>query len=274
MEQGAMRNAIVSFFLGFILAQGVWWFAAGETFGGGTPAAPSGRCASSSSTWWRSWRRAPVRARGAGGAAHAAPAPGRRGAAPVLRGRGHDEHGGRAAFGARAAAARGRRPVPRGHPGRGHRERGLRLARRERLRQSRHARRGEPLGLGPRDSPCAVPALDGHPALVDGVAGDLAAVEGEQLRRSTRQRSLARGSAGGTRSRCGGCERVRHLARHRRARSPGHVRCRGSRRAACACRGGAAPRTGVPLSAISTMRPRYITPTRSRRGAPRRGCGR
>ena len=42
MEQGAMRNAIVSFFLGFILAQGVWWFAAGQTFGGGTPSAPSG----------------------------------------------------------------------------------------------------------------------------------------------------------------------------------------------------------------------------------------
>ena len=31
MEQGAMRNAIVSFFLGFVLAQAAWWFAAGET---------------------------------------------------------------------------------------------------------------------------------------------------------------------------------------------------------------------------------------------------
>lgn len=31
MEQGAMRNAIVSFFLGFVLAQAGWWFAAGET---------------------------------------------------------------------------------------------------------------------------------------------------------------------------------------------------------------------------------------------------
>jgi len=35
MEQGAMRNVIVSFFTGFIVAQGVWWFAAGETLGGG-----------------------------------------------------------------------------------------------------------------------------------------------------------------------------------------------------------------------------------------------
>jgi hypothetical protein len=31
MEQGAMRNAIVSFFVGFLAAQAVWWFAAGET---------------------------------------------------------------------------------------------------------------------------------------------------------------------------------------------------------------------------------------------------
>jgi hypothetical protein len=35
MEQGAMRNAIVSFFLGFVLAQAAWWFAAGGTFSGG-----------------------------------------------------------------------------------------------------------------------------------------------------------------------------------------------------------------------------------------------
>jgi hypothetical protein len=34
MEQGAMRNAIVSFFLGFVAAQAVWWFAAGQTLGG------------------------------------------------------------------------------------------------------------------------------------------------------------------------------------------------------------------------------------------------
>jgi hypothetical protein len=33
MEQGAMRNVIVSFFLGFVVAQAVWWFAAGESFG-------------------------------------------------------------------------------------------------------------------------------------------------------------------------------------------------------------------------------------------------
>jgi hypothetical protein len=33
MEQGAMRNVIVSFFVGFVVAQAVWWFAAGETFG-------------------------------------------------------------------------------------------------------------------------------------------------------------------------------------------------------------------------------------------------
>jgi hypothetical protein len=33
MEQGAMRNVIVSFFLGFVVAQAVWWVAAGETFG-------------------------------------------------------------------------------------------------------------------------------------------------------------------------------------------------------------------------------------------------
>jgi hypothetical protein len=31
MEQGAMRNAIVSFFVGFLAAHSVWWFAAGET---------------------------------------------------------------------------------------------------------------------------------------------------------------------------------------------------------------------------------------------------
>jgi hypothetical protein len=31
MEQGAMRNAIVSFFVGFLAAQAVWWFAAGQT---------------------------------------------------------------------------------------------------------------------------------------------------------------------------------------------------------------------------------------------------
>ncbi|HXZ48223.1 MAG TPA: hypothetical protein VEG27_04330 [Usitatibacter sp.] len=30
MEQGAMRNAIVSFFAGLVVAQGVWWIAAGE----------------------------------------------------------------------------------------------------------------------------------------------------------------------------------------------------------------------------------------------------
>jgi hypothetical protein len=34
MEQGAMRNVIVSFFVGFIAAQAAWWFAAGETLGG------------------------------------------------------------------------------------------------------------------------------------------------------------------------------------------------------------------------------------------------
>jgi len=42
MEQGAMRNVIVSFFVGFIAAQAVWWFAAGETFGGGGLAAGAG----------------------------------------------------------------------------------------------------------------------------------------------------------------------------------------------------------------------------------------
>lgn len=33
MEQGAMRNVIVSFFVGFVVAQAVWWFVAGESFG-------------------------------------------------------------------------------------------------------------------------------------------------------------------------------------------------------------------------------------------------
>ncbi len=33
MEQGAVRNVIVSFFVGFVVAQAVWWFAAGESFG-------------------------------------------------------------------------------------------------------------------------------------------------------------------------------------------------------------------------------------------------
>ena len=33
MEQGAVRNVIVSFFVGFVAAQAVWWFAAGESFG-------------------------------------------------------------------------------------------------------------------------------------------------------------------------------------------------------------------------------------------------
>ncbi len=41
MEQGAMRNAIVSFFLGFVLAQGAWWVASGETFPGGAGSGPS-----------------------------------------------------------------------------------------------------------------------------------------------------------------------------------------------------------------------------------------
>jgi hypothetical protein len=42
MEQGAMRNVIVSFFVGFIAAQAVWWFAAGETFGGSGLASGAG----------------------------------------------------------------------------------------------------------------------------------------------------------------------------------------------------------------------------------------
>ena len=40
MEQGAVRNGIVSFFLGFVVAQAVWWFAAGGA-GAGSAAAPS-----------------------------------------------------------------------------------------------------------------------------------------------------------------------------------------------------------------------------------------
>jgi len=39
MEQGAVRNGIVSFFLGFVVAQAVWWFAAGGA-GAGTAGAP------------------------------------------------------------------------------------------------------------------------------------------------------------------------------------------------------------------------------------------
>lgn len=39
MEQGAVRNGIVSFFVGFIVAQAVWWAAAGGTL---AVAAPSG----------------------------------------------------------------------------------------------------------------------------------------------------------------------------------------------------------------------------------------
>jgi len=41
MEQGALRNAIVGYFLGFVLAQAVWWFAAGQSFGA-TGSAASG----------------------------------------------------------------------------------------------------------------------------------------------------------------------------------------------------------------------------------------
>lgn len=33
MEQGAMRNTIVSFFVGFVVAQGGWWLAASRTAG-------------------------------------------------------------------------------------------------------------------------------------------------------------------------------------------------------------------------------------------------
>jgi hypothetical protein len=39
MEQGAMRNVVVSFFAGFVIAQAVWWFVAG---GGMRAASPSG----------------------------------------------------------------------------------------------------------------------------------------------------------------------------------------------------------------------------------------
>jgi len=39
MEQGAVRNGIVSFFVGFIVAQAVWWLAAGGTL---AITAPSG----------------------------------------------------------------------------------------------------------------------------------------------------------------------------------------------------------------------------------------
>lgn len=35
MEQGATRNVVVCFFIGFIVAQAVWWFAAGESFAAG-----------------------------------------------------------------------------------------------------------------------------------------------------------------------------------------------------------------------------------------------
>lgn len=42
MEQGAMRNAIVSFFLGFLGAQGAWWFAAGQTLGTSDASASGG----------------------------------------------------------------------------------------------------------------------------------------------------------------------------------------------------------------------------------------
>jgi len=37
MEQGAMRNAIVSFFVGFLASQAVWWFAAGQTLNTAAP---------------------------------------------------------------------------------------------------------------------------------------------------------------------------------------------------------------------------------------------
>jgi hypothetical protein len=40
MEQGAVRNGIVSFFLGFVVAQSVWWFAASGA-GSGSAAGPT-----------------------------------------------------------------------------------------------------------------------------------------------------------------------------------------------------------------------------------------
>jgi len=39
MEQGAMRNVVVSFFAGFVIAQTVWWFVAGGSM---RASAPSG----------------------------------------------------------------------------------------------------------------------------------------------------------------------------------------------------------------------------------------
>ena len=70
------------------------------------------------------------------------------------------------------------------------------------------------------------------------------------------------GSADGRRSRAAG--RAGSAPRPPPACARGRsCRGRGSRRAACACRDGCGARTACSVGASSTIRPRYITPTRS-----------
>ena len=101
-------------------------------------------------------------------------------------------------------------------------------------------------------------------AFLDGMTGDDAAG-----RRALQQRHLAAATVIGVRAaRMEGAarrrrERVRHFTGDRRARACRSSRDRESRRAASACRDAAASRTTSPRRRSSTMRPRYMTPTRS-----------